>query len=352
MSLLLAHLSYQFIEVPTRQYLTQANRKKEVILIGLITFALALIATSIQQTTFNNRLPPAIELAANEALNKSPRRTECHDAATYQHAPGCIYGAESANPASAILLGDSHAASVVTALGVAAKKANKSLVEWSLSACQPLLGVQFAAWKNRNPSNQCAIFNQWALDTMRSEHPHTPLVLVSRFSVAIYGNNEALTPNDRVNIPSIYFSKPYASSFDPDFISEYEANFVQSVCQYAQSATGEPTRQVYLVRPIPEMGVDVPKILSRNKIFNTSNNDIKITLEAYHQRHQLVWAAQNKAAEKCGAKILNPLPYLCDTQYCYGSKNGRPLYFDDDHLNEYGNKFLTPMFEVIFNNAQ
>ncbi|WP_426148754.1 SGNH hydrolase domain-containing protein [Polaromonas sp. DSR2-3-2] len=27
---------------------------------------------------------------------------------------------------------------------------------------------------------------------------------------------------------------------------------------------------------------------------------------------------------------------------------GRPLYFDDDHLSEYGNKLLVPMFAEVF----
>jgi hypothetical protein len=42
------------------------------------------------------------------------------------------------------------------------------------------------------------------------------------------------------------------------------------------------------------------------------------------------------------------LPYLCDDQYCYGSINGHSLYFDDDHLSEYGGKLLIPMFDQIF----
>ncbi|WP_283669677.1 SGNH hydrolase domain-containing protein, partial [Escherichia coli] len=33
---------------------------------------------------------------------------------------------------------------------------------------------------------------------------------------------------------------------------------------------------------------------------------------------------------------------------CWGSKDGRPIYFDDDHLSEYGNKLLVPMFKEIF----
>lgn len=96
------------------------------------------------------------------------------------------------------------------------------------------------------------------------------------------------------------------------------------------------------------MIVDVPKTLTRNMIFGQENGDIKITLEKYHERNKKVWEVQDKAAEQGGVKILNPLPYLCDDKYCYGSKNGRPLYYDSGHLSEYGNKFLVPMFEEVF----
>ena len=83
-------------------------------------------------------------------------------------------------------------------------------------------------------------------------------------------------------------------------------------------------------------------------MFGRDTSDIKISLDEYHERHALIWAMQDEAAAQCGVKILDPLPYLCDDQYCYGSRNGRPLYSDDDHLSEYGNRYLVPMFEQVF----
>ncbi len=62
----------------------------------------------------------------------------------------------------------------------------------------------------------------------------------------------------------------------------------------------------------------------------------------------MVWAAQDAAAAQCGVKILDPLPYLCHDGRCWGSKDGRPIYYDDDHLSEYGNKLLVPMFKEVF----
>ena len=58
--------------------------------------------------------------------------------------------------------------------------------------------------------------------------------------------------------------------------------------------------------------------------------------------------AQDEAARRCGAVILDPTVYLCDQEYCYGSRNLFPLYRDDDHLSEYGNKQLVPIFRQVF----
>ncbi len=96
--------------------------------------------------------------------------------------------------------------------------------------------------------------------------------------------------------------------------------------------------------PIPEFGIDIPKTISHKLVIHGAVEDMKLSLSEYHKRHKIVWDAQDEAAQRCGVKILNPLPYLCDTEYCYGSrKNARPLYYDDDHFSEYGNKFLRPL---------
>ena len=46
--------------------------------------------------------------------------------------------------------------------------------------------------------------------------------------------------------------------------------------------------------------------------------------------------------------LLMPHECLCDEQYCYGSRDGWPLYYDDDHLSEFGSRLLVPMFAQMF----
>jgi hypothetical protein len=74
--------------------------------------------------------------------------------------------------------------------------------------------------------------------------------------------------------------------------------------------------------------------------------DISVSLNAYHARNDFSWAGQDAARAQCGVQILDPLPYLCWDGVCHGSKDGRPLYSDDNHLSEFGNKLLVPMFRT------
>ncbi|MBE0440301.1 MAG: hypothetical protein IBX57_11210 [Gammaproteobacteria bacterium] len=96
----------------------------------------------------------------------------------------------------------------------------------------------------------------------------------------------------------------------------------------------------------------MPKQLSRDlllgRVDKEKSKDIKYPLADYYDKASFIWQVQDWAVERCGAKILDPLPYLCDDESCYGSHDLRPLYYDSGHLSEYGNKFLVPMFEEIF----
>ena len=108
-------------------------------------------------------------------------------------------------------------------------------------------------------------------------------------------------------------------------------------------------RPVYVTKPIPEMTVNVPTTLARNEKKHANAPDITLPLEDYYHRNTFAISVMNEAAERCGIHLLDPVPALCDTKKCYGSINGVPLYMDDNHLSEFGNKKLIPMFETIWN---
>ena len=51
------------------------------------------------------------------------------------------------------------------------------------------------------------------------------------------------------------------------------------------------------------------------------------------------------SAKTPAISIWDPLPVLCPGHECLSSMEGRPLYFDGDHLSAHGNRVLFPSFE-------
>jgi len=47
--------------------------------------------------------------------------------------------------------------------------------------------------------------------------------------------------------------------------------------------------------------------------------------------------------------IWDPFPLLCKTETCHAFENGKPLFFDGDHLSAYGNRVLYPSFSSLIN---
>ena len=53
----------------------------------------------------------------------------------------------------------------------------------------------------------------------------------------------------------------------------------------------------------------------------------------------------NRSANKCNVEVLDASKILCKNNECISTYKNRPIYRDGDHLSEYGNKLLTPMFK-------
>ncbi len=333
LSLLLGDLSYRLIETPTRVYFSRASTGKEILTLGTFVMLVGVSAVSARLFVFEGRLAPEVEIAAKEKTNRDPRASEC--APKNAISPSCVYGNDNIG---AVLLGDSHAISTINSVQQAGEKFGLSVLFLGKHACPPVLGIR------KTNSEDCLQYNEWLLDKETiKQKANAPILIVARTSGHLFGENESNFP-----VITSYFDQPVElnSAGHDEYIHKFNHAYIETACSLQQ------TSQVWLLRPIPEIGVDVPNTLSRNIIFGKDSGDIKVTLEEYHERHAFTWAMQDLAAEQCGVKILNPLPYLCDEQYCYGSKNGRPLYYDDDHLSEYGNKFLVPMFEQVFTDQQ
>lgn len=330
LSVILGGLSYRWVEAPVRSWLGHGGPWPALQTLALATLIVAVPAGLVRLSQgAPGRLSPAVELAANEATNFNLRRTACHTMAG-EAFKRCVYGGPNVR---IILVGDSHASSVVTALQAALPSASDGVLAFSYTSCPTLFGARL-----RRTDLQCGEFNDWVLQQISELPAHVPVVVVNRSSAYLFGNEHIL--GSATQPPSIYFTDPPPREASEAFLGNYKHRLVASACTLAQQ------RPVYLVRPFPEMTQDVPRTAAR-KLLLGKPVEIGISLDAYHARHAFIWSAQDTAKEMCGIEILDPLPWLCADGECGGTEVGRPRYYDDNHLSESGNRSLVGMFNFV-----
>jgi hypothetical protein len=264
-----------------------------------------------------------------ERHNKNPRQDECLD-----DGASCVYGGDEVE---ALVFGDSHADALVTAVAAAVATERAGVYFRGISSCLFVFEAKLMSGEDKG----CERLRQEVLQQLPELYPGKPIVLINRTTVYTMGRTDA--EGAPTGTPAVYFSRKYEEA-SPEFFGEFRRHYVASVCALAE------THPVYLLRPVPEMPVDVPRAMGRQSLMGRPL-EVKLARSEYHERHALTWAMQDEAAERCGARVLDPLPYLCDELFCYGSGGGLPLYVDDDHLSERGNKKLIPLFAQMFGDS-
>ena len=309
LSFLLGWLSWILIEQPAKNVLNQ----RSVAAFWAIVFACVGITWGyshlVKSDIITSRPDPQVDQIAAQANNKN-----------YAADPKTHMSYYGTGVATAIIIGDSHAEATATALAEAAKDLG-SVVGITYSGCPTLANADLLE------SNRCGKFNRSLSKKLQAYPGDVPVVIVNRLTH--YAENKLVKfktgPQDEKN-----------------YLHQYADSIVKMAC------TLNRNHPVWLVNPIPEMGVDVPRTLSHRLMTNQKTQDISISLADYQKRNSAIIQAQQQAAEQCGVRVLDPTPYLCSMGRCMGSRNLEPRYFDDNHLSETGNKSLAPMFKQIF----
>jgi len=331
-SLCLGHLSWFCVERFSRRHLGVLDWGYGFVTLAIMVGVVATLGRVIYlKDGLSSRLDPSIAAIFAEANNKNPQIAEC-----YRGAPSspveCTYGG---HQLGAIVIGDSHAASIVRTVQEAMNTPEKHVLDWTYSTCPTLANVHMV---DPQYGDHCGQFINNALARQKSMDK-VPLFIVNRTSLYIKGHNEMGKEKDFGRV-AIYFDTRY-DTLTLNLLSSFRRILIETACQFAN------VRPVYILRPIPELRRNVPLTMGRAAMFG-SQKRVSISLEEYHERHRTVWKIQDAAQAQCGVHILDPLPYLCWEGRCWGDKDGVPIYFDDDHLNERGAALLMPLFKAGF----
>jgi len=327
-SILLGFLSYRYIE---QFNVNLANLSFKNILLYkplLMVFGIAILALIAKENIYSHsRLPDKlISFMQTSTYEGKPGRCNGH---WNKKMPECVYGE---GELGAIVIGDSHASAIVSAIGRAMP--NQSVLDWSMKMCPTIDGLYEITRGMKGTG--CGDFVNYALTEAKEKYKNVPIIIVNRTSQSLYGRNEKTATK-----PKRFVGEMFSERNDA-YRQSISEGMINTACEFAKN------NPVYVVRPTPELITNVYNQKMRDLMTGDTTKRVSISLDDYQKRHKLAWQIQDEMALKCGVKIIDPTPYLCDDKACYGDYNGTVLYSDDDHLNEEGGQYIMPAFKKIW----
>ena len=327
-SIVLGGASYSLIESGARSRLASFSFLRTAGVLLLASIVVVIVGGGVRSTGgFPDRVPEAVLISDSEGINKDPRRDACmSDSSDGLKLPLCTYG--EGDDIRAIVWGDSHSSSLVNAVARALDGHGRVLY-FGYSACPSLYGARI---RNTN----CAEFNDLVREEINKIDPSVPLIIANRTAAYL----------DKIDYSDAHIVKSAegkgGGAIHNSRFEGYRKMHLDTLCD------AESKRRVYVVKQVPVMGYDVPRLMSFRAMFGFEVDDFSISRKKYDQDMESTVKILEDVSARCGVQVLDPSPYLCSDEKCLGSSYGRPFYYDDDHLSEYGNLQLVPMFKKVF----
>lgn len=324
-SVVVSWVSYRFIEQPFRAKPPNGFTQNMIFsLSGATLFAMIMIGGLLH---FHNGLPSRISLHTLEITEVSKDhnsdRAEC-----FGTLPGdglCTVGvsADDGKPGDFLFWGDSHAEAMKYGLDLAARTAGKNGVFAGTSGCPPIRQLR------RSPEDKsCTEMNQsvWAFLKARNDLP--VVVLAARWALSVEGDRYRQEAGSPISLA--WSGNPDAEPSSGDNASLLENGLMATVEEIV--ATG---REVIILGPIPEVGLDVPNLLARGEMLRWTTQKPELTEANFVERAgKTEEILMRVAANYDGARYLRLSDLFCADGTCsLTDQNGLPLYVDDDHIS-------------------
>jgi peptidoglycan/LPS O-acetylase OafA/YrhL len=333
LSLLLAVLSWRFVEQPFRH-----SRRPSHQLLPLYGTALLVAAVPAIAIVFLHGWP--------QRFDKSVAGIEAF--AQERHAQPCLndYGMTALQtdsrcqvkgfaPDSVILIGDSHAASLSPVVREKALKQGLGFRQITKSACPPLEGV--TSWMPSHPlhASECALFNKLAMASVLNDSSVTSVVVAANWSRLIRGAKDGMRYAP-VNNPSQYISEETSET-------DLKIGLTNLVSRLTSAG-----KKVILVEDNPIFDFDplrwsvaqkIParfrlgEMLSYDPVDAAGRSNILHVINAHDVSISIVREVQ---AGIPGVQLVDPFGSLCAKAECMFSDNGGLYYFDEQHLSALG----------------
>lgn len=109
-------------------------------------------------------------------------------------------------------------------------------------------------------------------------------------------------------------------------------------------------RNIFILSPVPECGIEIPRAASTTSFFarddNAINERLGVPLADYRQRNEEVFSILQRIERKFDSVVLidvSSVFFEGNRNKSIVVKDGKSLYYDDDHLSQTGARILTPL---------
>lgn len=302
LSLLLAALSFQWVENPVRHHQRLRTPRRALALGAALmvgTLGVAVCGPLLAPAGFDL----ATRRAAEHAIRDRPRLYDdrCFASALQADPPACMYGDASARH-TIVLVGDSHAAQWFPALEELARTRKLRIAVFVKAAC-PLADFEPFDPKLGRPYTECTRWRETVFSRMAQLRPE--LVVVSQ-----------------------------ASTYDPfvargaEAIAQWQDALVRSLDRLATVAG-----HVTMIRDTPLPGFHVPRCLAREaalRRFDPAACHFVRETAAASAAFEVERAA---AAGRAGVSLLDLSEAICPAPICAVERDGIVLFHDAQHLS-------------------
>jgi peptidoglycan/LPS O-acetylase OafA/YrhL len=313
LSLLLGFLSYQFIEkINFKNSFSFKNmifKCKPILMIYL----LGIISVLFYKTEGAYALSAEKLLSISRNIASSPYRDKCHTGGSSYLKPehACTYFNDNITWA---VFGDSHTVEISYALGKELDKIGEGVKHLSFSGCPPSFG-QTISYGN------CTQWTAEAIDALVQDEKIQNIVVGYRLTSALFGEQLFHYPD----LPPINSS------------DDLKRQSVISSLNWIIKELSSKKKNIFILKPIPELGAPINKLLRDNHLNGNSVVDVVGTSREYFlKRNKFVLDYFDNTDFASNVKFIDPSTVNCDNNTCWAVSGGIPFYFDDDHLSIIG----------------
>ncbi|KKD60425.1 acyltransferase [Grimontia sp. AD028] len=313
LSVILGFLSFRFIEgFKFKSFILWRDffRVKPVY---MAIFLGAVSSISFVYNGFEHRMPEDFKVIASNA-KPSPYRETCHIEKYQKPELSCEYFKDSVQWA---ILGDSHTVEIAYALAEKLKEYQKGLKHFSFSGCIP-------SYTQSDDYSRCSKWYNESVHHIINDNHIKNVVFNHRYSAALLGGHESIYP-------------------EIGTLSDKHEDILSSIDNAIKDLANSKDK-VYVYLPIPEIKKPIGKLLAKSWLNNYGYENISgASLDFYKNRNKIIINHFKEKNYPDNVIFLNPRNAFCNEEDCFAVKDGKALYFDEDHPSVVGARLLVDL---------